>query len=132
MNTILKTYNDVIDETVEYYSKNPRSLNIKDNRSVGCFYLHPDTGAMCAVGRCLNDEYLKVFGDSGSNMQSLVEDHFHENDFTIMFKEEYKHLNSLDFWSRLQDLHDCDLYWNNGVLSVDGKIYVRTLKETFK
>ncbi len=128
----MKTYNEVIDETVEYYSKNPRALNITDSGFVGCYYLHPNTGAMCAVGRCLNDEYLEKFGNSGSNIENLIYHNFVEEDFTVIFKEEYKYLSDADFWSQLQDLHDCDKYWSHNKLSVDGKRYVEVLKEEFK
>ena len=88
------TYQDVLDETIEYYKTNPRGFNAEDNE---CVYLGPNN-EMCAVGRCLiNPGAFK----NDYSAKSLIED----NSMNV-FKEEYRHLDDLEFWHELQIFHD--------------------------
>ena len=126
----MKTYHEVIDETVAYYSKNPRALTFNDSGGkMGCAYLSKE-GNMCAVGRVFNQQSLDVYGGSGSHFMVLVSDY--DLPFTNLFKEEYQHLDDLDFWDTLQLLHDCDDYWNGNTLTKEGQNKVEEMKLEFK
>lgn len=91
----MKTYKEVIDETVEYYKTNPFGY---DEVTCKCVYYHPENGAMCAVGRCLLNPQ-NVANYSADRLFAYGEN------FNLL-KEEYRHLNDLNFWSKLQEYHD--------------------------
>jgi hypothetical protein len=118
-----KTYKDVILETVDYYSKNKRGVNgliaINESR---CVYKTSD-GAMCAVGRCLTEEYLEKAKDIPGDVYDLFEMSGlvkykknklivdNEEDIVLMLKEEYSDLNDIHFWRDIQHFHDQDANW---------------------
>jgi hypothetical protein len=118
-----KTYKDVIEETVQYYSENERGISgLGYNKESRCVYKNAD-GAMCAVGRCLTDAYLEKVKDINGDVYDLFEvsglaqysedGQFvtNEKNIVLMMKEEYSELTSLRFWKELQHLHDTDSYW---------------------
>jgi hypothetical protein len=127
-----KTYKDIILETVDYYSKNKRGthLNAKivdaDGITISeesrCVYKTPD-GAMCAVGRCLTEEYLEKAKDIPGDVYDLFEMSglvkykknklivVNEEDIVLMLKEEYSDLNDIHFWRDIQHFHDQDANW---------------------
>jgi hypothetical protein len=124
-----KTYKDVIEETVQYYSENERGIyGLTYNKESTCVYKNAD-GAMCAVGRCLTDEYLEkgkningdvfdLFEKSGLARYSQEHDFMvvdNEKDIVLMMKEEYSELNDINFWLALQHFHDLHGNWiSNG------------------
>ena len=92
---MMKTYLDVIEETVAYYSEDVsrRSVTVGG----GCLY-NSENGNQCAFQRCcypiredLEDrsakDVIQVFG------------------YDIL-KPEYQHLTDSEFWIVLQHLHD--------------------------
>ena len=90
------TYQDVLDETIEYYKTNPRGY---DDENSQCVYLGPN-GQMCAVGRCLINpsQFPNAY-----NAKDLIMDHS-----MSVFKKEYEHLDDVTFWIKLQMFHDGD------------------------
>lgn len=97
------TYQDVLDETIEYYKTNPRGFNAEDYE---CVYLGPNN-EMCAVGRCLINP--SAFENNYGSVINLIRDCG-----MGIFKEEYRHLDDSEFWYELQLFHDrefmkCDL-----------------------
>lgn len=90
-----KTYHQVIDETVEYYLNNPRSVGVDGL----CLYNGPN-GEKCAFSRCCEP-------DSQFNEGWPASSSGHMNNL----RAEYKHLNIPDFWNSLQELHDKEEYW---------------------
>jgi hypothetical protein len=113
------TANQIIDETVEYYSNNPRSIHSKS----GCVYLNEENGAMCAVGRCLTKTSLKIVHKRFEGKSAYVFTEFKK----IKFKARYRgYLTAL--WVDLQLLHDNSKYWENNKLSELGLAYVEALK----
>jgi hypothetical protein len=112
-----KTYKEVIEETVEYYSKNPRGFN-----GEGCDYRSAN-GAMCAVGRVLKPEVLDKVADYQGNSSELFNnwENAENDDYGIvtnfeniieeMMQEEYSELTNVAFWDDLQYLHDNSNYW---------------------
>jgi len=112
-----KTYQDVLDETISFYSadpKNRRSARIgRDGKSV-CFYIGPN-GKKCAFAKwCKEDAVL----EEGLPVAYLESCH------AFFLKErllpEIAHLTNIDFWSDLQSLHDNYLNWNEKGLSPRG------------
>ncbi len=107
----MKTYVDVINETVDYYSEDPVERRSVDETDSSCKYNGPG-GRQCAFARCANPIDEKYEGDDVSMIF-----HFEPN----ILKDEYKHLENPDFWLDIQTLHDCLVYWNDEGLSEDGR-----------
>lgn len=88
----------ILDETVEYYSKNPRSVYEEDN---SCMYLHEDK--VCAFSRLCNEEQRKILHNEwegrGVNNKMLSQLGLDVADGT--------------FYSQIQNLHDAELYWQS-------------------
>ena len=118
------TKQQIIEETVEFYQKNNRSVSKGE-----CLYYH--NGDMCAVGRCLinpkdfqdmNDESIRVID------KILTLDDKNLDDY---FKEEYRG-HQLRFWTDLQTLHDQGVYWNEHSLTEMGKDKYKSLLKQWK
>lgn len=113
----------IIDETIEYYKNNPRSFNQMDETE--CKYLNED-GAMCAVGRCLTDESLtiahKYYEGQPANMLLSHSE--------IKLREQYTDM-PIEFWVRLQRIHDNRKYWSNMELTPLGLSEVKIFKENY-
>lgn len=112
----------IIDETVEYYSKNSRA--IVDG---SCQYL-TDYGTMCAHSRCLTDEGRKKVlhrDNTGAAFETIEElgDDIH--------KEEYRGHDG-GFWDEIQHIHDGQHNWVKNELSITGKGYVNSLKKRYE
>jgi hypothetical protein len=122
----MKTAHEIIDETVEYYSKNPRSLGKYGSKDSACLYLGPN-GEKCAFSRCVMDSEVK--GLHQSEGQSL--NMFVRNDsLDHVLESEYRG-HSKDFWISLQHLHDDKSHWNGNTLTVEGQNFVKRLKKHF-
>lgn len=113
----MKTYLDVLNETVEFYSKdtNRRSISV-DNK---CLYNGPE-GRKCAFSRCCLNANFHEGVNAGFNLESLGFD---------ILKPEYSHLLNSTFWNDLQSLHDLCKYWDKDGLTELGKSRLETIKE---
>lgn len=142
------TYLDVLEETVNYYTKDP-SRRAHDEKLKVCSYYTND-GKMCAVGRCMLNP--KIFQEAGAgdfnhlltyiplpgnsiNEKSIIErrdDCETEVDDAILIsrilKNKYEHLNDKEFWNRLQLLHDSGKLWCQTGLTEKGKDHYNLLK----
>jgi hypothetical protein len=116
-----KSVTEIVRETVDYYTKNPRSRvqDLDDPHYPACYYFHPTTeGAMCAVGRCLDSEHPHVKAirdnpaDHKDNVGSVEIFYDDDNDIDDFLKEEYQG-HSKEFWTDLQTLHDGNRFWGN-------------------
>ena len=122
------TFAELVDNTVEHYTTNPRSLCDKLN----CKYDGPN-GERCAAAR-LCDESL-------SNFREM--DDFHDTswgrvEYLAVLKPEYAHFTVRQI-SALQNLHDLHYYWLNPFgkegaegLSETGKQFVESIKSKFQ
>jgi hypothetical protein len=108
----MKTYKNVLDETVEYYKTHPRALDHDRN----CQYF--TEGKMCAVGRCLHNP--EIFGD----MNITAHDLFVEQGMSIL-RPEYRGLSNTEFWTHLQELHDRHHYWEGNSLTEAGEDFYK-------
>lgn len=115
------TKEEILLETIQYYSKpNTRAviLGLHDIQSE-CSYELSD-GRRCAVGRCMTDaaiDKLRTNNDLRQPIDRLAVDNA---DLDTMLQEKY-HGHSIDFWTRLQGIHDNRLSWNEKGLSIEGK-----------
>lgn len=105
-------YLNLLKETVEYYLTD--GVNRALDSEGDCKYY--TKGDMCAVGRCLVNPKDKdnILGGT-SDVDSLL-NRFSDN----IFKKQYRGY-SLNFWSKLQRLHDGEGYWVDGKLSHSGE-----------
>lgn len=119
-----KTKLQIIEETVEFYSNNPRSINAETEQ---CRYVS-DSGANCAFSRCCTDEGKTILHKEyegrgvGSVLLASKE---------TFLKPEYKG-HSENFWRDIQQLHDGHAYWVRNRLTEDGKKQVENLKYIYK
>ena len=121
---------EIIEETVEFYKNNPRSINEFDIHGIitgNCVYLN-ESGNKCGFSRCCTDEgvtwlHEKFDKNDGQGVQ--------EN-FLQHLKPEYQGHNH-DFWKDIQSIHDSGGSWeksgNGNTLTVYGIKFVNRLKE---
>ncbi len=116
--------NNLIDETIEFYGKDPEGRRAVDESSElkNCEYLS-DSGNKCAVGRCFNDRGLELFSERQTAYKFLAEDY----DMDKFFKPQYKGFPSW-VWNNLQGLHDSKDFWGTTGLTYQGEAYVREFK----
>jgi hypothetical protein len=123
----LKTKIEIIEETVAYYSENPRS--VKYGSLSKCVYLN-ENGNKCAFSRCCTDEgvtWLHEQIDVIEEGDSVIQ-HFLKH-----LKPEYQG-HDFEFWKDIQRLHDNKGYWvnGNGKLNERGETCVNWLKNKYK
>lgn len=124
---VVKTKEEIIDETVKYYNNNPRART-----DHSCYYL-TDDNRMCAFGRCMLDEKRKKLEMKVCSIEGMYRDlgiSSKNFDFDSVLKPEYRG-HSLSFWIDIQDIHDYSNFWYNGKLSEVGKSRVKELKEHY-
>lgn len=117
------SYHDIIDETVKFYSKNPRSIS----SDVGSCLYNGENGELCAFARVIKPERRTVILDEGSSCNTL--DIVHTD-----FLAQYEHIGfNRRFWRDIQRLHDYSENWiaieNGNVLSTIGQRFVNDLKK---
>ena len=113
---------DIIKETVAYYAKNKRAVDITETGE-SCRYNWGD-GSHCAVGRCLDKKYQDMGEDMPGNDQRVgtLLDEFRVSSIDVILQEKYRG-HSLDFWTELQELHDFGEFWMDNIhYSEDGSI----------
>lgn len=112
------TFSELVDETVEHYTTNPRSRQ----GDIGpCQYAGPN-GERCAAAR-LCDESL-------SNFRLMDETHdssWGQVEYLAVLKPDYAHFD-VEQIQDLQQLHDCDYHW----LKPDGERGTEGLTEEGK
>ena len=114
---------EIIEETVEYYKNNPRSLSL----SGSCLYQGED-GELCAFARVVVPEERKYLTENEACSMLMG----------IKLLPQYeKHEKDVEFWLDIQQLHDRSRNWtpnNSGGndLTQDGKIFVNERKEKYK
>lgn len=118
-----KTYREIIEETAAAYTS--LTLAMGDGE---CYYIHPDTGNMCAIGRCCeapDSDWVGKWTHLHTNKRNAVlEPHERE----LLLKLEYRGKDPF-FWMELQDLHDQPNNWTKSGLSKLGRQEVERLME---
>jgi hypothetical protein len=126
--TIQLTKLEILNETVEYYSADPkrRSYNTVD----GCTFNGKD-GTHCAVGRCLLPEYQEQGFYLEGNSQIFAK--FAESrgkEFDDVLQEQYRG-HEMKFWERLQHLHDTHDNWDKSGITFEGELAVNEFYEIY-
>jgi hypothetical protein len=124
------TKEEIINETVEFYSADISRRSIEGNVSIGngCKYNH-ENGNHCAVGRLLLPKYQK----QGTNLKgnangiSAFMDYQKIKKLDKALQKQYQGHKVL-FWRDLQNLHDESKHWEVGGLTEIGKEFVEELK----
>lgn len=116
------TKEEIILETVNYYSEDPKGRRGIESSNNYCLYFTTDK-KMCAFGRVLkNPEDFE--DDAGSSVKDL------SKMFTLneIVKPEYTG-HSVDFWQDLQDFHDDPFNWDieENTISESGELRVKEL-----
>lgn len=128
-----KSKKEIIDETVEVYSKDPSQRGFVVN-AMGlqvCKYL-TDDGRMCAVGRCLipnqlmiaEDQSPQTYLNSSMSIGKVV-------NLEEILKEEYRG-HDIQFWKDLQQFHDCVDIWYSGGLNVAGELFLARIYNKYE
>lgn len=135
------TKEEIIKETIEWYSvpgrRSKESSFVTD--APACKYLS-ENGNMCAVGRVLIPESLQKVKElqNTADLHTMAEnfgdeiqvDHFYTYSIDKLLKEEYRG-HEIEFWSSLQNLHDCDHHWTDKGLSFTGEGYVNNMCQLY-
>tara|TARA_R100001086_G_scaffold125620_1_gene64957 strand:- start:140 stop:574 length:435 start_codon:yes stop_codon:yes gene_type:complete len=107
---------DILKDTIDYYNEDPLKRRCVNNDG-SCIYTWGDNH--CAVGRYLKPEYQKE--NWSENSMSVHELSEYSDDMSIdCFLVEKAHGLDLDFWTRLQDIHDIMCNWEDWSESRDG------------
>ena len=127
----------VLEDTITYYSEDPKR---RCKQGKACFYsgksVKADTEG-CAIGRLLPKEVSEFLDETG---YGGWEDE--ENAYFMLSSSEYnkhketmkslpawfKSLDTGNFFQRLQNLHDEDLFWDKNGLNLAGKQQVDAIK----
>lgn len=115
---------EIIEETADYYSKNPRSIK-KGN----CVYNGPK-GSHCAVGRCLLSSVKKKGRELDGNDSDINSLTFKQSSITSLddlLSQKYRG-HEIGFWQCLQDFHDMNYNWNGMELTQHGKNFLNDLR----
>lgn len=131
-----KTKIQIIDETVEYYSADPKR-RATTKGALGrnlCIYLAED-GRTCAFSRCMIEPLRAKNMAAPCDMliDMLTRKHVERNEVvpTGILKPEYDGY-TISFWLGIQGLHDNVDYWDDKGMTGIGKMRVETMKETYK
>ena len=128
------TTEEIIDETIEFYKNNPRSIIEKQAISDVCLYI--SEGTKCAVGRCLTKDTLKkveknLTALNSVSIQTLL-NKINIDTHDEILKEEYRG-HSYYFWIELQNFHDRKINWEKSstgnILSKEGEKTSAFLKQ---
>lgn len=116
------TIKEIVDETVEHYSKDPRRRASNDG---DCFYLLGKK--KCAVGRCMTPKARTKYAEFVGGATDL---HFDAGGIDNVLPPRYRG-HPLLFWSLLQQLHDTDSYWSESGITEDGANYAKEIITRF-
>ena len=125
----LLTPEEIIDDMVAFYSKdiNRRATTTDKHGDYQCLYYMKEGRKvkMCAVGRCLKRGEAKNLSESCFWEESYESSGLEMKDFQPKYR-----FNNDRFWSKLQDLHDTDRYWDTKGLTAPGEDMVKIMKNT--
>lgn len=127
-----KTKLQIIEELFDnYYVKDPSK---RATYNIACSYYQDSTGNKCAVGMCMLDDATAKHYESvcssdvgGLNGFLMDEERLHLDD---ILKEEYRG-HAIDFWAKVQVLHDGTGFWTEDGLSEGGLVRLDGLKTRF-
>jgi hypothetical protein len=116
--TVRLTAHQIIDETVEFYSKNARSFDLSGR---SCLY-NGAKGEKCAFSRCCKNSIVSSLKE-GAGCASFT----NNSSLDHLLQPQY-HGQSVRFWQDIQALHDGNWFWLNNCLIPEGINKVQELK----
>lgn len=106
----------ILRETVAYYKEDvSRRAYVPDVDSGGVCKYHTEDGRVCAVGRYLSNPEEQAKDACGVSSLAVRYD-----GLDSILKEEVRGL-SMDFWIKLQGLHDTNFHWNDEGMTPAGE-----------
>jgi len=114
----MKTKIEIINDTVEFYSKNPRSIE-----NGFCVY-NSTNGRRCAVSRCCYED--SVFVENWPIKFVPIREQGH----VVKFLPEYQG-HGISFWGEIQKIHDGPDFWNEMEFTASGIAYANALKTKY-
>lgn len=126
MATIKERQLELLEETVQYYSKNPveRRCKVEGNCSYSPKTVGKTKSSGCAIGRKLKPSVREEIDRRYPNGASV-------DDCAWQFiPENLKELGKA-FLKKVQNLHDNDYYWMEHNISESGKVFVDNIKQQF-
>lgn len=112
----MKTKLEILQETITYIKENGRAAKKNDDGTVSCLYYTPTT--CCAFGRCMKDDYKN---EEFTEKHICHTAHCILNNYGfVLLKDEYR-IESFDFWTDIQVLHDTEEHWEDKQLTQEGK-----------
>jgi len=121
-----KDYLDLLQETIDYYSVNPEKRRATSSDDFLCVYKTADN-KRCAIGRLIKEEYINDAAKFKGDILDLSNSKHVDQHIDELFKEKYQGFD-IDFYYRLQKLHDSSNYWNENGLTIEGKSYSDDIK----
>jgi len=130
---------EILQETIEYYGKDPDERRAVKHNSCVYNYKTEYTIKHCAVGRCLLPKYQLMSNATWNEDVSaadLAEAQNHYNGLEDKYDLPEKYLSLDDmlqekyrgrttrFWVELQNLHDRKKYWDQNGLTPEGIKYI--------
>ena len=116
------TINEIVRETVEFYSNNRRALK----PSGMCSY-EIESGDRCAVGRCIEEDCMGLVRDAEEDKGEFAIEVFQDRvgvSLEECLQEKYRG-HSLSLWKSLQTLHDNNTFWDGRNITKQGKEFVK-------
>ena len=115
---------ELITETIDFYSTDTSRRGVTESihGHITCSY-QSENGNKCAVGRCMTEDALEKYYDFQNNVEKLP-------DFESLLLPQYQG-HDIEFWRRLQRLHDATYNWDENGLTTDGQKIVDNLIKTF-
>lgn len=122
------TYLDVLEETINFYTVDPVNRRSVDISNGNCFYSYE--GKNCAFARYMDDvdNFIKKYPLYNHETARTIIKTFGMD----VMKKQVRNLTDLQFWGKIQILHDDEYYWNETGLSEDGIEYANEIKELIK
>ena len=113
---------DVLEDTIKYYSENPKRRAYKSTESTKtqCAYYDKDTGNRCAVGRLLSLDLARALSDENQVVVDII--HY--------LPKEVQELGA-GFLQDLQYFHDMKQFWTETGLTEEGENMVKSLREKY-
>lgn len=121
MNRTKEEYLALLEDTVKYYSED---TSRRAMGKIDCEYLTED-GRKCAVGRFLVEDFGYKSFNTCTSVTDLYATYGSTDEFLI---PEYRGYD-IDFWVKLQQLHDTEPFWNDEGLTDEGNASVERIKE---
>lgn len=126
------TKEEIILETIEFYSADTTRRSVDADSTTGCAYNH-ENGNHCAVGRLMLPKYQKQGTKLAGNKATVgvLLDELKIKSLDKLLLPQY-HGHDVTFWRRLQYLHDRSHYWQENDLTTQGLAYANELIDTYK